>query len=83
MKMLGLDPQVYLQQGLVIVQIWDVLQQASPDANIIESNTHPPSGQRVPHVVSIAQEEHACERQTAVCLTSKTQFPLTLSNSSN
>ncbi|KAG7240658.1 hypothetical protein INR49_026713 [Caranx melampygus] len=54
------------QHGSVIIQIWDVPEQAPPDANVIESNTHPATRQRMPHVVCITQEKHACKRHSAV-----------------
>lgn len=51
----------HLQQGAVVVQIWEVLEQIPPDTDVIEGHAHPSTGQRVPHVVGVAQEEHACK----------------------
>lgn len=53
----------HLQQGGVIVQIWDVLQQTPPDPDVIEGDTHPSPRQRVPHVVGITQQQHACKME--------------------
>lgn len=64
----------HLQHGPVVIQVGNALEQTPPDANVIKSNTHPSSRQRVPHVVSVTQEEHACEQQTAVCLVSYRQM---------
>lgn len=51
----------HLQQGTVVIEIQEVLEQIPPDADVIEGHAHPSTGQRVPHVVGVAQEEHACK----------------------
>lgn len=50
----------HLQQGAVVIEIREVLEQIPPDADIVEGHAHPSTGQRMPHVVGVAQEEHAC-----------------------
>lgn len=70
---------IHLQHSPVVIQLRDVLEQTPPDANVVESNTHPSSCQRMPHVVSVAQEKHACKRQTVVCLASKIHGPVLVS----
>lgn len=59
-KTSGSKSDVHLQQGAVVVQIRDALEQSSPDANVVESHAHPAPGQGMPHVVRVAQEQHAC-----------------------
>lgn len=48
-----------LQQGAVVVQIRDVLEQIPPDTDVVEGHAHTSTGQGMPHVVGVAQEEHA------------------------
>lgn len=63
----------HLQQGLVLVQVRDAPQQIPPDANVVESDAHPAARQRVPHVVGVAQQQHACRSRAEVSLRSKTR----------
>lgn len=51
----------YLKHGIVIIQIWNVPEQLSPDADIVEHYTHPSSGQRMPHVVGVSQKQDSCQ----------------------
>lgn len=51
----------HLQQGAIVVEIREVLEQIPPDTDVIEGHAHPSTGQRMPHVVGVAQEEHACK----------------------
>lgn len=57
--MLSLYP--HLQQGAVVVEIREVLEQIPPDTDIIEGHAHTSTGQRMPHVVGVAQEQHTCK----------------------
>lgn len=59
-EMVGSSSCAHLQHGPVVVQVVDVLEQTPPDANVVEGHAHPSARQRMPHVVRIAQEKHAC-----------------------
>lgn len=55
-KMLSVRP--HLQQGAVVVEVRQVLEQIPPDRDVIEGHAHSSPRQRMPHVVGIAQEQH-------------------------
>lgn len=52
-----------LEHGFIVIEIGDALEEAPPDANIIQNHTHSSSRQWVPHVVGISQKKHSCQGQ--------------------
>ena len=48
---------LYLQHDPVVIEIWDVPQPPPPDLDIVESHAHPPTCERVSHVVGVTQQK--------------------------
>ncbi len=44
----------YLEHSCIVIEIRDVLEQVSPDADVIQHHTHAAAGQRMTHVIRVA-----------------------------